>query len=41
LFHEEEAMGAILWFSDRTGVGRKPRERPLDEFDGDEPEEIT
>jgi hypothetical protein len=37
----EEATGAILWFLDRMGVGRKLRERPLDEFDGDEPEKIT
>jgi hypothetical protein len=41
LFNEEKATEAILWFLDRTGVGKKPRERPLDEFDGDEPEEIT
>jgi hypothetical protein len=40
LFNEEEATGAILWFLDRMGVDRKPRERPLDGFDGDEPEEI-
>jgi hypothetical protein len=29
-----------VWFLDRMGVGKKPRERPLAEFDGDEPEEI-
>jgi hypothetical protein len=40
LFNEEEAMEAILWFLDRTGVGKKPRERPLDEFDGDKAGEI-
>jgi hypothetical protein len=40
LFNEEESTGAILWFLDRTGVGKKPRERPPDEFDADEPEEI-
>jgi hypothetical protein len=34
------AIGAILWSLDRMGVGKKPRERPLDEFEGDEPEEI-
>jgi hypothetical protein len=41
LFNEEKATEAILWFLDRMGVGKKPRERPPDEFDGDEPEEIT
>jgi hypothetical protein len=39
-FNEEVAIGAILWSLDRMGVGKKPRERPLDEFEGDEPEEI-
>jgi hypothetical protein len=40
LFNENKAMEAILWFLDRTGVGKKPRERPLAEYEGDEPEEI-
>jgi hypothetical protein len=40
LFNEEKATEAILRFLDKMGVGKKPRERPLDEFDGDEPEEM-
>jgi hypothetical protein len=38
LFDEDKATEAILWFLDRTGVGKKPRERPLAEYEGDEPE---
>jgi hypothetical protein len=38
LFNEEKATEAILWFLDRTGVGKKPRDRRLEEFDGEEPE---
>jgi hypothetical protein len=40
LFNEDKAMETILWFLDRTGVGKKPRERLLAEYEGDEPEEI-
>jgi hypothetical protein len=28
------------YFLDRTGVGKKQRERPLVEYKGDEPEEM-
>jgi hypothetical protein len=34
LFNEEQAMEAILWFLDRMGVGKKPRETALVEFEG-------
>jgi hypothetical protein len=34
LFNEKKATEAILGFLDRTGVGKKPRERPLAEFEG-------
>jgi hypothetical protein len=40
LFNEDKATEAILWFLDRTEVGKKPRERPLAEYKGDEPEKI-
>jgi hypothetical protein len=39
LFNEKKAAEAILGFLDRTGVGKKPRERPLAEFEVDRPEE--
>jgi hypothetical protein len=40
LFNERKATEAILvfFFLDRTGVGKKPRNRRLEEFDGEEPE---
>lgn len=28
----------MVWFLDRMRVGKKPRERPLVEFEGDKPE---
>lgn len=38
LFNEKKTTEAILNFLDRTGVGKKPRDRGLEEFDGEEPE---
>jgi hypothetical protein len=38
LFNERNATETILIFLDRTGVGKKPRDRRLEEFDGEEPE---
>jgi hypothetical protein len=40
LFNEDKATEAILWFLDRTEVGKKPRERLLAEYKGDKPEKI-
>lgn len=39
LLNEDKATEALLWLLDRTGVGKKPRERPLAEYKGDKPEE--
>lgn len=39
LFNENKATAAISVFLDRMWVGKKPRERPMVEYEGDEPEE--
>jgi hypothetical protein len=40
LFNERKATEVILVFLDRTGVGKKPRDRRLEDFGGEEPKRM-